>query len=44
MRLYFKNGVEVNDEDILFISHGDVFYLDLLGKDFGSILQNFIII
>ena len=36
MRLYFKNGVEITDNDVMFLRHKDVVYLDLLGRKFNE--------
>ena len=36
MKLYFKNGVELTDNDVLFLNNRDVVYLDLLGRDFNQ--------
>lgn len=36
MKLYFKNGVEVADNDVLFFKQREIVYLDLLGRDFNE--------
>lgn len=42
-KLYSKDGVQLNEDDLFFIRNKDVLYLDLEGKDFnyGQILDQF---
>ena len=42
-KLYSKEGVELNEDDLFFIRNGDVLYLELEGRNFnyGQILDQF---
>lgn len=35
MKIYKKDGVEMEDNDVYFLKNGDIVYLDLMGKPFN---------
>ena len=36
MKIYTKDGVEMEDDDLYFLKNGDIVYLDLMGKPFNQ--------
>lgn len=36
MKVYTKDGVKMEDNDVYFLREGDIVYLDLLGQPFNS--------